>query len=335
MSAENNFEPSAPRSQRKAETITEDQVFSKHHDFSTLESRETLGHDSRATELNPLVGQGLKDASAETVSKRKHEVLRAMQGIGNTENDQWQYDGVYAEEENYKTYDQTFSAVLEHVGPYQSIEELVSTKAAELQRPLTVLDLFGGAYFLGDLTDVSRIIGVRLKNEDEYNLQHPYRIARGADMSIVKRLVQDSRRSILEGNLYGSRAWHELTQIAREGHGFDLIACRPVGPFGHNLGVAGLHHSVVSVSDDALVREQIFVALLERAMNLLSVEGFLLTQMPELDTSEIVSATFWERFILEKEKQGYKIYFDATQPEYSESLAIVRKEKSLQGESAV
>ncbi len=218
-----------------------------------------------------------------------------MQGIPNYDG-RWTWEGFAGVYDPERSYEYTFRAILSQIGA-ESFQELANQRALELDRNIKVLDLFGGAYFLSNLKSISRIVGVRLTNIDD-NIRDQHR----GDGDLLE-IIDSPKRFILEGNLYKKDTWKKLTT---EGEGsFDLIICRPEGPF-QNTGFKNIE----DIEDGGLQREKIFISLLERTLNLLSLEGgMLFSQIPTLNTNRDITEKFWSEFILKKKKDGYEFFF--------------------------
>ena len=254
--------------------------------------------------------------------KTKHQALREMQNLKGANEDMWAWDGVY--KFDTRNYNETFEKLLDKLN-VESIGELVHNRAAALKRPLNVLDLFGGAYFLHDLTDVNKIIGVRLRNVDQ-ELQKDLEEQHALAQVELNALANDPRREILEGNLYNASTWNKLAEkLDTDGKGFDLITCRPQGPFGHTVGQGT--ETILNVEEThSSSREEIFAILLEKALNLLSPDGgILLTQTPDLGTDFKTLNEFWASYTAKKKTEGYDFFFEAGTPFDGDSVAVVRR----------
>jgi|GEM_PF-1930083 len=241
-------------------------------------------------------------------TKPKHRVLREMQNNPpKHEDDYWHIDAGYRYMNEPHTYDQTFHDILEQSG-FTSLREFISQKSLDGKRDLRVLDLFGGAYFLSNLDDVSKIIGVRLKNIDNVILED-YTAApeQSVGFDRLKQIVNSRKRKIIAGDIMKGDTWRKVKTegMANNGQGFDLITCRPAGAFwphgGDNTLVEGRSH-------DERVREEIFVSLLERAILLLSPGGMLFTEIPQLDIGRKELSEFLKQFKEAKEKIGFEVF---------------------------
>jgi hypothetical protein len=116
----------------------------------------------------------------------------------------------------------------------------------------------------------------------------------------MRRITESPKRFLLEGNLYESKAWREL-----ETDKFDVIVCRPEGPFGNSDS-----KNVKDVPDGNFGKEKIFISLLNKSLGLLSEDGgILFTQIPFLNTDQETYDNFWKDYIKRKEQKGYKFFF--------------------------
>lgn len=258
------------------------------------------------------------EQKAKSRRRPKHKVLRDMQGLsGAVKDEEWSYDGIHLEKE--KSYEETFNQLLSQFGA-ENFSDFVEQKAIKLGRSIRVLDLFGGAYFLEDLDNVSKIVGVRIKNMDNAFLEQKY----GQVKNRFSYLVNNPKRKIIEGDLYKGKTWRSIRDDNSSnsgGEGFDLIVCRPEGPF-RNTNL----QNIESISDDGVAREEIFVSLLERSLEILSGEdGTLFTQTPNLITDDSISSVFWSSYISKKEEEGYKFIFRKGESPIRAPIFAVRK----------
>ncbi|MFA6353556.1 MAG: hypothetical protein WCW93_01335 [Candidatus Paceibacterota bacterium] len=270
------------------------------------------------------------EKSKQPITKNnKHNILKEMQDLSKSdkiEADSWTYDGIHEYDPGKyskdKSYENTFRGILDKMHCV-SFTELVKNKSLELGRKIEVMDLFGGAYFLSDLENVSRIIGVRTRNIDEILLQDlkeskllnlekilPEEF-KGLDIRIndyikkVSELMNDKKRLIIEGNLYKGKTWKKLTKYSKlgENHGFDLIVCRPQGVFN---GISSAKN-ITNIDNKEFHKEEIFLSLLERTLKLLSPDGgVFFTQLPNFDTKDDILNNFMYEYIKKKEKEGYE-----------------------------
>ncbi len=142
----------------------------------------------------------------------------------------------------------------------------------------------------------------------------------------LEDLVSNPKREIIEGNLYTSKSWNRIKEkIQNETDGFDLIACRPQGPFGH---FASKQTETIQdvIETDSNSKEELFVMLLERTLKLLSPDGgILLTQVPVMGTKPKIAAAFWKEYLERKHAEGYEFIFESDHHEMGDSMAVIRR----------
>ncbi|MBP6925752.1 MAG: hypothetical protein KBC22_01695 [Candidatus Pacebacteria bacterium] len=257
----------------------------------------------------------------------KHRILRKMQDLGVSNDDMWKWDGM----RNIVSYEDTFHDLLDQLD-YVSFEDLVEQREYELKRPLHVLDLFGGAYFLKDLSSVKTITGARLTNVDEKLMKvagfDAIIFGKGQDPAKLKKIIDDPKRDIITGDLYKTETWKKLKDSAHEKtqDGFDLIICRPEGPFAVTSKPFN-SVSIANVEDATLGREEIYIMLLEKALKLLSPHrGLLFSQIPGLDTPRDIKETFWTKYVQQKEQEGYIFHFDSKAAHPFHAFSVERKQ---------
>lgn len=284
----------------------------------------SIAPDSKKSKLDGALSSKLKTLDQQKdFLPAKHKVLRRMQEIPSVSyNDVWDFDGNHHWERDLETYDETFEPILRKL-KVGSFKELVDLMSSKLKRNVNVLDLFGGAYFLSNLDKIEKFTGVRLRNVDqllvEYQKADLLNRGRKDKQKELEHLISSKKRNIIEGNLYKSETWRKIG--GGESSNFDLIVCRPVGPF-KNRDVS----TIRSVKDEALIREEIFVVLLERALKLLSKDGgILFTQVPILGTDRQVWEDFWEDYIQKKQKEGYEFLFKENETFPDEDIFAVRR----------
>jgi len=260
----------------------------------------------------------IQEVDSKNLELSKREVLKKLQGLNEirvTGRDKWGWDGTY-EDGSDKEYEASFHDLLKELG-YTSFTELVKERRDALKRPVSALDLFGGAYFLPDLENISTIVGVRLGNMDhDYAQRSP----------VVSNLRDDSRRKIIERNLYAGKTWKALSKELQEKglDGFDVITCRPQAPFGYTKGIYAQSANDI-VEEKTYFTEEIYVALLNRALSLMNPDGGLFfLQKPVLNTDEKTEEEFWKKYLEDKEKEGYEFIFDKGTPVSSSYLLVKR-----------
>lgn len=267
-------------------------------------------------------------------------VLRKMQSL--SVGSKWDFDGIYDDFFSYddkKPYEYTFNQILGKM-KVENFAELAQTIfEGNESKPIRVLDLFGGAYFLTDLTDVSEIIGARLENidakllslftyiRDSYNktLTH-YENDDDDDIKKIKKelkdiekfvtLIKNTKRRLILGNLYNSKIWKKLKDEKQDG--FDLIVCRPEGPFKNSSFV-----STWSMDYSGEKIGKIFYALLKRTMRLLKANGIAFIQFPKITMDDF----FWVKFM--NDNKEFRFTFDTQDYRGSSCCAIKRLEKPL------
>ena len=237
----------------------------------------------------------------------KHHVLRDMRRLSNTKNDYWEYDGLRSRLFSEHPYEETFYPLFPGF-KISDFPSFIERKNKILGRDIKILDLFGGAYFLRDLSGVSRIVGVRIKNIDSEVLHNTPSLPfiRSQRKEDLKELIKSPKRRIIEGDLYAGKTWREIDKDCKENNGekFDLIICRPQGPFGRGDG------SITNIPDMGISREEIYASLLDRSLRLLSPEGgTLFSQVPELGTDKKVTEIFWRTYTEKKQREGFKFVF--------------------------
>jgi len=255
--------------------------------------------------------------------KPKHRILREMQEIEKVnDKDYWNWDGI----DNIKSYEHTFRSILEKLN-YSDFQDLVEQREYLSKRQLHVLDLFGGAYFLKDLSSVKTITGVRLRNIDDTLLNDLDTIPHEPKYTQrLKSIVQESKRNIIEGNLYKNETWKKIIEDSKQKQrpAFDLIICRPEGPFAASGKPNTKGISILDVEDDGVAREEIYIRLLEKALSMLAVYGLFLSQIPGIKTPPSLKEEFWKQYIPRKEKEGFKFYSDRENDSPDRVFAVER-----------
>jgi hypothetical protein len=301
-----------------------------HEEVVLLEAQlKALEQDKEFKEDDFLIERAKKNSGA----RKKHHVLKDLQGLSSfaeaVEDDSWYFDGVKHRINEHFSYEKTFQKILDQLG-VKSFQEFVGKKSRELKRDIKVLDLFGGAYFLVDLAHVSKIVGVRLKDIDRVLYQKfEFMLDELEELPQPLReeynLLVNPKRVVVEGDLYEGATWRKLReQSLHTGAAFDLIVCRPEGPFGE----AHLSPNVNKVVDGGLAKEEIFVSLLNRTLELLSTEGgMLFTQIPKLKANPEIFRIFWEKYVKQKQAQGYSFLFSNNRPSQTDTIFGVRRNK--------
>lgn len=211
-----------------------------------------------------------------------HRVPRALMGDIDSE---WATDGVENPPHTGQSYEDSFAPFLYELGANTFSDYLSERKA--LGKNTHVLDLFGGGYFLQDLDSVDSITGVRLEDIDERIEQELLTDVQSLDLS-TRQFYQDQlsffqtlkrfdRREVIEGNLFRFKTWDQInTSMRNRGiPAFDMIVCRPVGPFMPRdyFDVNGEDNRTLKIT---------YLRLLRNAYNLLgSNDGILMSEIPE------------------------------------------------------
>lgn len=297
---------------RAEDNENEQEVLILEAELRALEKGEVFSREDFISE------QIIKEKNQEKLINRKHNILRNMQQIPSHRI--WSHDGIAGIEDFRYSYEKTFYHLLDKL-KVNDFQELVNKKSDQLHRKVKVLDLFGGAYFIGDLSKVSKITGVRLHDVDDELLQDPKNYQFD---EYLRGIINSSNRNIITGNLYEGKTWKAIKEQNNTSinKGFDLIVCRPEGPFRNARRDT---HSIKGVSDTGTSREEIFVSLLERTLNLLSnEEGMLFVQTPDLKTNPQIAQKFWEDYIKSKNTEGYKFIFDTNRKTPDESFVVIR-----------
>ena len=307
---------------RAEKSEDEERVLLLEAQLRTLEKGEEFSQEKFSEERKKALKEEEKKIK---IKNRKSRVLRDMQSIPIMPKDSWLWDGI--EGGSGAPYEYTFSHVLNYFG-FESFQQMVDQKAFDLHRELQVMDLFGGAYFLEDLENVSKIIGVRLRNVDKDLLKKEYTSFSFYPPSAVKqklqKLITDERRTILEGNLYKNATWEKIAQEAGD-EGFDLIVCRPEGPFGHSQFP---EEDIRGVKAPGSVKGEIFVYFLERVLKLLSIQGgILFTQIPVIGIDKADMNSFWEGYITRKQQEGFEFVFGPEGIKNSQRVLVVTRNR--------
>jgi hypothetical protein len=172
------------------------------------------------------------------------------------------------------TYEKTFETLLHDKSLTNILEQRPNTQR-------NILDLYSAGYI--DIYDTARqVVAVRLTNIDHHieTTQFDYRFHEHTKAT-MRRILHAENRTVLEGNLLTSCTWRAIEKIMDNLTipSFDLILCRPSGPF---------ETSFLRRPNDHYFSKPkpylpIYLSLLNRAYRLLSPHnGILLTQIPEI-----------------------------------------------------
>lgn len=152
-------------------------------------------------------------------------------------------DGLRSLPGEQDSYEDTFRELLSQDNA-ETFEQLMLLRKAE-GKSTQVLDLFGGGYFIQDLTVLDGIVAARLENIDQSLTAYFREAAEGTrtpnfktryeDMvQFLSRLQNWPGRKVVTGNLYSTPTWEEISAVKNQKgiDGFDLVTCRPYGAFG-------------------------------------------------------------------------------------------------------
>src|SRR5262249_24172726 len=123
-----------------------------------------------------------------------------------------------------------------------------------------------------------------------------------------------------------SPTWKQIQayEEANNVNGFDLIICRPQGPFGYYThqdleGTQDIERTTHNTSGE------VFATLLDRTLDLMSPDdGAFFLQLPVLNIESSTVRKFWREYISRKEREGYEFNFGKTAPEVSRRVLIRR-----------
>ncbi len=170
-----------------------------------------------------------------------------------------------------KSYEQTFSSFLKELG-YTTFDELLQSRYTKTGQMQSVLDL---------MAPVSSLVE-RLAKTDYCGTTSAvtYRERRGAETMTSTELSRNDIHPFY-GDILGRKVWRKLERLREEKDmpGFDLIVCRPSGPFRETIYMKPL----------------IFSHSLARAYELLNPDnGILMTQLPPMSYDQ--DGFDWEDF---------------------------------------
>jgi hypothetical protein len=206
--------------------------------------------------------------------------------------DIWEEDIPYYRSGENGGYDWYFNALLKNEGA-PTFQSMMEERKKE-GKPANVLDLFGGGYYIDDLSAVDSITGVRLANNSQEALRYVETIKNAPEHQNksenwhkkmeyaeqhMQELMASSKWGIVEGNLYRPTTWTNLRGYQHEKGipSFDLITVKPDGAFKNDELVAIEHY----FPDNREHYARVFLRLLGRAYTSLSFnEGKLFTETP-------------------------------------------------------
>ena len=143
--------------------------------------------------------------------------------------DEWNVDGLYGADGYEVVFkDLMFKELKEKIFGF-SFEQWVNERKLA-GKSTHIIDLFGGAYFLDDFTNIDSILGVRLKNLDK-KIEHDY-ILKGNETALkrLRSIITSLKRSIIEANLLDNMSWNKINShlLERGTKKADLIIVRPI-----------------------------------------------------------------------------------------------------------
>lgn len=216
-------------------------------------------------------------------------------------NDFWGIDGVSVRED--ESYEHTFKNLLEYLGINSFPNYLQERKTHGLTNH--VLDLMGGAYFVPAecYEFLDSITGVRLSDPHDayvHHIQSDYEFTkkRNHPQSNDLKLLKDyewalasfefmhgsSKRDVVYGSIFETATWSDLdhARVARGIPKFDMIVCRPAGPFyGENI-LGARKYSKQTLLKYAAVYDRVFELTLAR----LDQRGEMFLEIPGIISTE-------------------------------------------------
>ena len=188
----------------------------------------------------------------------------------------WPIDGINGKQESY---DRTFERLIRRANA-DSLDSLLDRMGTK-GKPVNVLDVMGGGYFLERPERAGHIFALRLDDVDAA-LQARYATYASSNTPIEAQrgtifaqklqeyqvLTQKGRRHVVTGNVLESRTWNALdTSMHASGvEALQIITCRPQGPF--------------RVPMSSSVNVEIFVELYNQMICRLAPNGYMFAQVP-------------------------------------------------------
>lgn len=188
--------------------------------------------------------------SSETITPPKYAPnLYNPPDFATRESDSWGIDVFNRGPSSSNTYDCHFQAFLNLLGCTSFVELIDKLKS---NGDVHVLDLMGGAYFLDpdQYQSVTSVTGMRLGNPEpgivkfyteniEFDLERSggkqTEHSRGLlqELADIELLNREEKRKVVYGSVYDRSSWRSLDTSMRERKidSFDLVICRPYGPF--------------------------------------------------------------------------------------------------------
>ncbi|MDC0449187.1 hypothetical protein OAL67_01105 [bacterium] len=241
------------------------------------------------------------------------EIHRSLIGQANgTEeiNDAWTTDG-YTPTRNEKSYDSSFAEVLKS-GGYRSIAQFLERRK-EKGLSTHCLDLMGSAIYPRAAGHIDSAIGVRIKNSDEY-LKGQALLNYPNSVGDINEVFGHNNRHIVEGNVFSRRTVRSIERTMKEMgiSGFDLITCRPDGPFRK-------HTTEKTIAEDEDSIAAYYAVQLQRYATLLNEGGVMLIQVPQRES--LYSRLDGLSELLEEETCNHEV-FNSDYPSDSKVLLV-------------
>jgi len=181
------------------------------------------------------------------------------------------------------------------------------------------LDLMGSAIYPGASHYIDSAIGVRIKNIDGY-LKSVAMIEHPSLSNDISSAFGHNNRRVIEGNVFSRSTVTLIKRTMGEMGvpGFDLITCRPDGPFrGHTV-------EKIPVDDENALAAY-YAIQLRRYADLLNEDGVMLVQIPQREG--LYSRLGGLRELFEDETFSREV-FDSDYPGNSKVLLIKRLQTS-------
>ena len=213
-------------------------------------------------------------------TQRLKEILAETWTPPNTlgmQQDAWPIDGINGE---WESYSHTFKNLLQRAGA-ESLDSLVARFGAR-GKPVAVLDVMGGGYFLDNPSVADHIFAIR-RDEADAALRARYEVRmQDRDPKIVQQgciyarkldeyrtLATLGKRRVIVGNVLDEEVWESLDTAMRDSgvSQFQLIACRPQGPFRIPTMQSSGHMDI-------------FIEMYDRMIRRLSPNGLMFAQIP-------------------------------------------------------
>lgn len=209
----------------------------------------------------------------------------------------WKYDGKYGVDS--LSYEESFKYLFNPEEGFQDFNQWAQQRRF-VGRSAHIMDLMGRGDFMEDYDSMLGIALTEFRSQEE-------------------RAAQKNKK-IIVGNLYQGKIWGKIKKYLTERNfsGFDLIVCRPLGPFVHKAGF------------ECKFRQEyleIYFKLLQRAYNLLSPDnGIILTELPEFKGRQELDKAFCSVWMEKLECAGVKVKFDCR--EQDRGSICIRMDKS-------